>query len=263
MIEVENLSFRYKKDTPIIIDNLNLSVEKGKILSILGKNGVGKTTFLKCLSAELTTYTGNIFIDDTELKALSVKELSKSLALVASNAPCYQNLMVSDYLVTGYTNQLAALHSPNKYQYEQAELTLSKMGQSNLFYRNIFELSSGEMQIVKIARAIIQNPKIILFDEPTSNLDVKNQLLVLEQITALSEQGYTVITTTHNPGQSLELGGKVLMLTDNGFFFGKSDDILSEANLRNIYDLNVELKENEFRKYAIFENNDKNHRLFY
>ncbi len=263
MIEVKNLSFRYRLNAPLVLNDLNFSVPDGTVLSILGKNGVGKTTFLRCLTAERRDYTGEILFDQREVRSFSTSELSKKLALVASNNPCYQNLKVADYLVTGFANQLASLQTPSRKQYEQAAEALSHMGQTALFNRCIFELSSGEMQLVKIARAMLQNPSVIIFDEPTSNLDIKNQLLVLEQITALSAKGYTVITTTHNPGQTIELGGMVLMLSGTLQFFGKTEDMLSVDNLQAIYDLTATVGTKDGRQYTVFENTEGTHKLFF
>ncbi len=263
MIEVKNVSFQYRKNAPLILDNLSFQLDEGTVLSILGKNGVGKTTFLRCLTAEITNYAGEIKVCGNEVRSLSTHELSKLIAIVASNNPCYQNLSVADFLVIGFANQLTSLHSPSKQQYEQAADILGQMGQIDLLNRNIFELSSGEMQIVKIARAILQNPRVIVFDEPTSNLDIKNQLLVLEQISSLAQKGYTVITTTHNPGQPIELGGMVLMLSGAKQIFGKTKEVLTAKNLKDIYGLAAAIEEVDGRQYAIFENDSRTHKLFF
>ncbi len=263
MIDVKNVSFQYRKNAPFVLDNLSFHLDEGCVLSILGKNGVGKTTLLRCLTAERTDFSGEIQICGKDVRSMSTHELSQYVAIVASNNPCYQNLCVADFLVTGFANQLASLRSPTKQQYERAAEILEQMGQINLLNRGIFELSSGEMQIVKIARAILQNPRVIVFDEPTSNLDIKNQLLVLEQITALSQKGYTVITTTHNPGQSIELGGMVLMLSDTQQIYGTAEDVLKAENLRSVYGLTVDVEQRDGRTYTIFENENKNHKLFF
>lgn len=263
MIQVKNLSFRYKNNLPLILDDLSFSIECGSILSILGKNGVGKTTFIKCLTSEIKNYSGTILIDSKDVRQLSISELSKLIAVVASNNPCYQNLCVADFLVTGFANKLTTLKAPRKNEYEKACSVLDELGHVDLLNRAIFELSSGELQIVKIARAILQNPKVIVFDEPTSNLDIKNQLVVLNQITGLSQRGYTVITTTHNPGQSIELGGMVLMMSGVHQIFGKTAEVLTEDNLRNTYNLNVSIEEGRFRQYASFEDESGVHRLIY
>lgn len=88
MIQVKNLSFRYKSSLPLILDDLSFSIERGSILSILGKNGVGKTTFIKCLTSEIKNYSGTILVDSQDVRQLSISELSKSIAVVASNNPC-------------------------------------------------------------------------------------------------------------------------------------------------------------------------------
>lgn len=263
MIKVQNLSFQYRKDLPLLLNNLSFDIDQGTVLTILGKNGVGKTTFLRCLTGELSSYTGNIYIDQKEVRNFSISELSQKIALVASNSSCYQNLTVADFLVTGFANRLASLQSPNKKHYMHALDILDSLGQASLFIRHTGELSSGEMQMVKIARAILQEPSVIVFDEPTSNLDVKNQLLILEQISALAQRGFTVITTTHNPGQTLELGGTVLLLTGDRQIYGPVDIILTEGNLREVYDLNVAIEDGCFRRYASFSNTTGSHHLVY
>ena len=152
---------------------------------------------------------------------------------------------------------------PSRKQYEEAYQIISDLGQEKLFDRNIFDLSSGEMQIVKLGRAIIQKPKVILFDEPTSNLDVKNQLMVLEQISYLSSKGFTVITTTHNPGQAIELNGKVLLFLKGLQLFGNVKDVISQEKLKDIYSLEVKLADVDGRLAAIFYNQDKSHKLIF
>lgn len=263
MIKVQNLSFQYRKDLPLLLNDLSFEIDQGMVLTILGKNGVGKTTFLRCLTGELSSYTGSIYIDQKEVRDYSISELSQKIALVASNSPCYQNLSVADFLVTGFANRLASLQSPRKGQYVEALNILDSLGQASLFNRCTAELSSGEMQMVKIARAILQKPSVVVFDEPTSNLDIKNQLLVLEQISALAKRGFTVITTTHNPGQSLELGGYSLLLTGDQQIFGSTTHILTEENLSAIYGLDAMLENGISRNYASFSSPSGCHRLVY
>ena len=263
MIKVQNLSFQYRKDLPLLLNDLSFEVDQGTVITILGKNGVGKTTFLRCLTGELSSYTGSIYIDQKEVRDHSISELSQKIALVVSDSPCYQNLSVADFLVTGFANRLASLQSPNKKHYMHALDVLDSLGQASLFNRHTGELSSGEMQMVKITRAILQEPSVIVFDEPTSNLDIKNQLLVLEQISSLVTQGFTVLTTTHNPGQTLELGGSVLLLTGDSQIFGPVNSVITEDNLRRTYGLDVALEDGLYRKHATFTSPSCSHRMVY
>lgn len=263
MIEIKSLSFQYNSKSPKLFENLSFNVGKGEVLVVLGKNGVGKTTLLKCITTELKGYSGEILIDGKDIRNYNVTELSKMVAIVASNNPCYQNLKVADYLVTGYANTLTSLQMPSKKQYEEAYQIIAELGQEKLYDSNIFELSSGEMQIVKLARAIIQKPKVILFDEPTSNLDVKNQLMILEQISYLSSKGFTVITTTHNPGQAIELNSKVLLFLNNSQIFGDVKSLITQNTLKELYDLEATLEKVGCRLATIFYNQDKSHKLVF
>ena len=128
MIEVNNLKFRYKNNLPFILDSLSFCVNDGEIMSILGKNGVGKTTLLRCLISDLSDYSGTILIEGQDARTIKAVELSKKIAVVASNSICYQNLSVGDYLVTGMANRLASLHTPSKELYEEAYEILLELG---------------------------------------------------------------------------------------------------------------------------------------
>ena len=101
MIAFKSLSVQFNAKSPMLYENLSFSVKEGEVLVVLGKNGIGKTTLLKCITTELKGYTGEILIDGKDIRNYSVAELSKMVAIVASNIPCYQNLKVADYLVTG------------------------------------------------------------------------------------------------------------------------------------------------------------------
>lgn len=263
MIEIRNLTFQYNRNSRMIFDNLSFKLEKNSVLSVLGRNGIGKTTLIKCLISEIKDYEGEILINGLDIRKLSEIELSKKIAIVATNNQCYQNLSVADYLVMGFANKLTFFQIPDKKLYQKAYDILEDLGYGNLLNRLMFELSSGESQIVRIARAILQEPEIIVFDEPTSNLDIKNQLVVLNQISSLTEKGYTVITTTHNPGQTIELGGDVLIMTEEEVIFGKVDDVINEENLEKAYGLKVDLIKRDSRLITTFVDENNKHKLIY
>lgn len=264
MIEINELSFRYTPKSKFVLNKLSFILSDAEVLCILGQNGVGKTTLLRCITGEIRNYIGSILIRGKEAKDYSVKDLAHELAIVASNNPVYQNLCVADYLLTGLSTRLTTLVGPRKKHYDEAYVALEDLGKGDLFNRSISHLSSGELQIVKMARAIVQNPSIILFDEPTTNLDVKNQLLVLDRIALLSEKGYTVITTSHNPGQAIELGGQVLMcFPDHTYLYAAERDVMTAENLKKLYNLKAAVDVNQNRRYTIFTNQQGKHSLFY
>ena len=264
MIDVINLSFRYSTKSGIILNNLSFHIDDADILCILGQNGIGKTTLLKCITGEFKTYDGHVIIDEKTVPEYSISELARKIAIVASNNVVYQDLCVADYLLTGLASRIAPFGGPRKEQYEGAYAALDSLGKGELFNRSMSQLSSGELQIIKMARAIVQDPQIILFDEPTSNLDVNNQLLVIDRITLLSQRGYTVITTTHNPGQAIELNGKVLLFfPDQTYLFGNEKELITADNLTRMYGLESSVEEDSHRRYAVFSSRQKLHDLFY
>ena len=231
MIRVDNLSVSYGKGMPDVISGMTFQLDKGCVLNILGQNAVGKTTLIRTLMRELQSYRGSIKVDGKEISSYSIRDYAKIMGVVSTSFNTYQNLMVADYLVTGFLNRMAPFSKPNNEYVQKAFEVLSSFGKQNLFNKQIEQLSSGERQIVMIARVLLQNPEIIIVDEPTANLDVKNQIAVLNQIQKLAAQGYTVLVTTHNPGHVYSMGGKTLMMGKGKYCFGDTHDVITAQNL--------------------------------
>ena len=178
------------------------------------------------------------------------------VGVVSTSSTTYQNLLVADYLVTGFINQMAPFSKPNDEYVQKAYDVLSDFGKQDLFNKQIDQLSSGERQIVMIARVLLQDPEIIIVDEPTANLDVKNQIAVLNQIKRLSEQGYTVLITTHNPGHAYSMGGKTLMMGKGKYCFGDTCDVITAQTLSEYYELDVTMQSVENFQCMVFRNRD-------
>ena len=256
MIKIDNLSVAYDKTLPLIINNLSLTLEKGCILNILGQNAVGKSTLIKTLMRELRSYNGSIQVKDVDISEYSIKDYSKIVGVVSTSFNTFQNLLVADYLITGFVNQMSPFNSPDNVYVEKAYNVLKSFGKEELFNKQIDQLSSGEKQIVMIARVLLQDPEIIIVDEPTANLDVKNQIAVLNQIKKLSKQGYTILVTTHNPGHAYSMGGKTLMMGKGKYAFGETEQIITEENLSDFYELNVSIKNIQDFRCMVFGNSD-------
>lgn len=237
MIRVDNLSVSYGKGMPDVISNMSFRLEKGCILNVLGQNAVGKTTLIRTLMRELQNYRGSIQVAGKEIGSYSIRDYAKIMGVVSTSFNTYQNLLVADYLVTGFINQMSPISKPSSEYVQKAYEVLSDFGKQELFNKQIDQLSSGERQIVMIARVLLQNPQVIIVDEPTANLDVKNQIAVLNQIIKLSSQGYTIIVTTHNPGHAISLGGKTLLMGKSKYSYGETSQVITEQNLSDYYDL--------------------------
>jgi len=147
---------------------------------------------------------------------------------------------VREFTVMGRTPYIGAFKTPSKTDYKIADEALERIGVSHLKYKTYTEISGGERQLVLIARVITQQPKIILFDEPTAHLDYGNQHRIVRLIQRLSIEGYMIIMTTHNPEHAIILGGKVAILSRKGVLsIGKTAEIVNANTLSNLYGLSI------------------------
>ena len=254
MIRVENLSVSYGKGMPDVISNMTFQLDKGCILNILGQNAVGKTTLIRTLMKELQNYRGSVKVAGNEISSYSIGDYAKIMGVVSTSFTTYQNLLVADYLITGFLNRMTPFSKPNKEYVQKAYDVLSGFGKQDLFNKQIEQISSGERQIVMIARVLLQNPDIIIVDEPTANLDVKNQIAVLNQIQKLASQGYTVLVTTHNPGHAYSMGGKTLIMGNGQYSFGDTSEIITERTLSEYYGLDVTMHGVDSLRCMVFQN---------
>jgi len=239
-IEVRNLSFSYG-DRPVLRD-ISFKVEKGEFLSILGPNGVGKSTLFRCMLGLLSGYTGQVLVDGVDVRSFSVREAARHIAYIPQSSHPLFNYSVFDIVLMGRTSGLSTFRSPQKKDSEICEWALEKVGISHLAQRCFHRLSGGEQQLVLIARALVQKAPILMLDEPTANLDFGNQLLVLEQARNLAREGYTVIQTTHHPEQSYMFSDRILAIQKGRVL--KEDipeGVLTEDTIWQLYGVDVQI----------------------
>lgn len=242
IIEVKNLSFQFNKNNSIL-SNIDFSLKAGDILTILGANGSGKSTLLNCIMKILEPTSGEIYVDGINLKKYSYTELSKTISYVQQSQDKIFDFEVRDYIVLGLAPHIGIFSVPKKEDYKKVDLIIDKLHINHLAYKTISKMSGGERQLVQIARAIIQNPQILILDEPTNNLDYGNQIKLLNIITNLvKEDNVTVLMTTHMPDHALLLNQKSAILNKNEkFIIGESAEVITAKNLEQIYDIPLEL----------------------
>lgn len=230
-------------NTPII-KNVNINFKQGEIVGILGPNGIGKTTVFKSILGFLPLLDGEIYLDDKLRNEISNKDFSKIVGYVPqSNNPPFP-FTVPDVVVMGRTNRLKRFESPGKREYMIAYKVLDILGISYLKDKIFTQISGGERQMVLIARALAQNPKLLVMDEPTANLDLGNQITVLETIKHLSSAGLGVLMTTHSPDHAFLCCDRIILLTkDKKIIEGPVDDIVTEENLKKAYGIDVRIAE--------------------
>ncbi len=233
-IAVSNLSFSY--DDRLILKQISFAAQDNQLLSILGANGVGKSTLFRCMLGLLKGYSGEILLHGKNLKTMSIIEIAKSVAYIPqSHYPSF-NYSVFDMVLMGTTHQVSMISKPGKKQLQLVEQALERLGICHLKNRGYTQISGGERQLVLMARALVQEAKILILDEPTANLDYGNQIRVLTQIKSLAKEGYTIIQSTHNPDQTFLFSDTVMAMKDGEIAaWGQPGDIFTEDLIRNLY----------------------------
>lgn len=242
LLEVKDISFSY--DDEEIFSNISFSIDKGDVLCILGPNGTGKTTLIKCLNALNDIDAGEILINGTNIKKLSFSEISRYIGYIPqSHVPSFP-FTVLDVVVMGRAPYLNLTSSPKKEDIEIALNALKTLGIDDLKDKEYTNLSGGERQLVFLARVLCQQPDILILDEPTSHLDFGNQIKLLEIIDNLSKSGLSIIMSSHFPDHAFLSSNKVAIMKDKHFIdFGSPEDVVTEDNLRKAYSIEVNLIE--------------------
>lgn len=241
---VKNLACGY--GDRVVISNINLVVEAGEIVCILGPNGVGKTTFFKTIQGFLSPKEGEVLLDGEAIRHWDKKRLARTLAYVPQTHSPPFPYKVRDVVVMGRTAHLNMFSVPGKEDYRLGEESMEKLGIAHLNNKIYSQISGGERQMVLIARALVQQPKLLMMDEPTSNLDFGNQVKVLQQIINLARENIGIIMTTHFPDHAFLCSTKVALLErDNKFSYGTADGIVTEESLKAAYSVNVKMTEVE------------------
>lgn len=239
-IEVKDLCFSYGERE--VLHSVSFRAEAGEFLSILGPNGVGKSTLFRCVLGLLRDYTGSITVEGRDAKALSIREAAKLIAYIPQSSHPAFNYSVRDIVLMGTTSGLGTFSTPKKEDARRVDEALEKIGISHLADRCFHRISGGERQLALIARALVQRAPVLMLDEPTASLDFGNQLLVLNCARELACEGYTVIQTTHNPEQSFMFSDRILALRGGRVLTeGRPRDVLTSDTMRQLYGVEVEV----------------------
>lgn len=240
--KADNLSFRYPTGGKPVLDGVSLTLEEGEILTVLGPNGAGKSTLLGCMLGLLRPQSGSVQLCGKELRSLGARRTALLVSYVRQTQTAAFSYSVADYVLMGRAPMLGAFRHPGKKDRAAAQRAMTDMGIERLADKPVDELSGGERQQAMIARAIVREPKAILLDEPTSHLDYGNQLRALRMIKRLSETGYSLVVTTHNPDHAILLGGRTAIIDHSGHMrTGAAKEMLREDILRDVYGAELRL----------------------
>lgn len=242
ILEIKNLTFSYDKH--IVFKDLNFKLESPDVLSILGPNGIGKTTLIKCILGIKKKTSGEILIDGKEIDEFNKKDFYSFVAYLKQGGKETSIYTVLDTVLLGLASQINPLLKPKDSDIEKVNNILKELGIYHLRDKYVSKLSGGEAQMVFMARALVREPEILILDEPESNLDYRNQLLMLDTIDRLKSHGKLIIFNTHYPEHALRYSNKVLLLNNNyQYKFGNTIDIITKENIEATYKIKAAVGE--------------------
>ncbi len=237
IIETTNLKIGYKtkKKQAVIAQNINIKVSTSKLIALIGENGIGKSTLLRTLSKVQPKLDGNIFVNSKKIENYTVAELSKKISIVLTEKIPPSNLTVYELIALGrqtYTNWLGTLTNDDKSKIENA-IELCKI--KDLKNKKIDELSDGQYQKMMIARALAQDTKIILLDEPTAHLDINNKIEIFKLLKDLVEKEQKlIIISTHELQLALHTCNDLWLLTESEFLCDTTKNHIKKGNLNKM-----------------------------
>ncbi|MEG1824160.1 MAG: ABC transporter ATP-binding protein [Cloacibacillus sp.] len=244
-LEVLSLFAGYGGKT--VIEDISFKLSAGSVLCLLGPNGAGKSTLIKCLAGTAAPLRGEIKIDGKAPREMGRREFAKIVAYIPQSSGPVFPFKVRDMAAMGRTPHKGFFDQPNPKDYARVSEALAQLGLSHLEEKNFTELSGGERQMALFAAALVQEPQILLLDEPTSHLDFGNQIKVLKTVRRLAdERGISVLMATHSPEHALFIGDAAAIVRDGKMWPpGAPDEIITEKSISECFAAKVRVIETQ------------------
>jgi iron complex transport system ATP-binding protein len=248
MIKIDNIFAGYAKNQ--VLKNVNLNVKKNDFFCIVGKNGAGKSTLLKVIAKLLRPYSGSVLINSQNIDTFSKKKFAQKVAFLPQYVDMSLNLPVKDFIMFGRYPYMNILKIPSQKDYTIVSKILDFLKIPHLASKKVNELSGGERQIVLIAQVLVQETDIILFDEPTSHLDIGKQNAVLEILRELNTKfNKTIVLSLHDLNLASEFCNVIAFMENGSIYkYGAPKEVLNVENIKKIYNIKVVINKNPVSK---------------
>ena len=239
-MKIESLSAGYHKKQ--IIRSVSIEVAKGEIISLIGPNGGGKSTLLKTISGELQIISGSVFLGKSDIRTIPLKELARKMSILNTERVRPEHMSAMDVVLSGrlpYSDGLGLFGEQDR---ETAKKASELMGITDFATKDFITLSDGQKQRTLIARAICQEPDYLIMDEPTSYLDIKHRLELMEVIKKIASEQITVIMSLHELDLALQISDRVLLIKEDGSTLcEKPSVVLKSGIIKELYDLSEDM----------------------
>jgi iron complex transport system ATP-binding protein len=233
--EVNGIKFAYRSRQ--VLNDVSLTVKKDDVVSILGPNGVGKTTLIKCISKVLTPKAGSVFIEGSNLHKMNKKDIARNIGYVSQRSETSRTT-VFDSVLLGRKPHFE--WDITEKDIRLAGKVLHLLGLDELALKYVDEISGGEYQLVQIARVLVQQPKVILLDEPTSSLDLSNQHLIMHLIRNIVKKNHmAAIMIIHDLNLAIRHSDKFILMKDGRVYSAGGHEIITPENIKAVYNIDA------------------------
>ncbi|MGM0737729.1 MAG: ABC transporter ATP-binding protein [Bacteroidota bacterium] len=236
-ITLRDITFRYDKDP--VLSGIRAEVDRGDLVALVGPNGSGKSTLIKCINGILTVREGDVLIDGTSVRAIPAVERARKMAYVPQTEQKSVPVQVFDAVLLGRKPYIQ--WRPSRSDYQRTAEILKRLDLEDVAMREVHKLSGGQQQRVFIARALNQQPEILLLDEPTANLDLKYQMETLKLLRDLAGDGITVVIAMHDINMASLFANRVMMLKDGRIFASGGPEIVTVDHVQQLFGVKVRI----------------------
>jgi iron complex transport system ATP-binding protein len=246
-ISIQNIEFSYN-GSPVLKD-IGCNISKGDFVALVGPNGSGKSTLIKCITGILKPKKGAILISDLNINNLQVNELAQTLAYIPQNRNGQVPVSVFDTVLLGRKPYIS--WKPSKNDLEITSQVINQLNINDIAQKDINKLSGGQQQMVYIARALAQQPEILLLDEPTANLDIRHTIEIMDLLKGLCSKGLTVVIAIHDINLAMRYASHIMMLKEGEIFAFGGNEIITEQYIEKLYDVRVKIVTSDTTMHVI------------